>query len=107
MNTSIHFRIDKATKIEAEKIFDGLGLTMSSAIKVFLRTVVRNRSIPFEITKANGFIMPAGTRPEGYRDIGPRVRSGAIGVGGSGGVMKRQSILDDSDDEFDLFELSS
>lgn len=95
MNKTIQFRIDEATKVEAEKIFDGLGLNMSSGIKVFLRTVVRNRSIPFEITRANGFVVPAGTRPEGYQDIHSRTRLRVLGASG----FKKRSILDNEEDD--------
>ncbi len=55
MDTTIQFRIDKATKVSAQKVFGELGLDMSSALKLFLRTVSRTKSIPFEIRTANGF----------------------------------------------------
>ncbi len=55
MNTTIQLRIDKATKVSAQKVFSELGLDMSSAMKLFLRTVSRTKSIPFEIRTVNCF----------------------------------------------------
>ena len=42
-------RIDDTLKRECDKVFDELGLTMTSALNVFLRQVVRTRTIPFII----------------------------------------------------------
>ena len=46
----ISLRIDEKTKREAEEIFCDLGLPMSTAITVFLKTVCREKRIPFELT---------------------------------------------------------
>ena len=50
-------RVDEETKKEAERIFRELGIPMSSAISVFLKAVVRNRGIPFEL-KVEGVAPP-------------------------------------------------
>ena len=42
-------RIDDTLKRECDKVFDELGLNMTSAVTVFLRQVVRTRTIPFII----------------------------------------------------------
>ena len=47
--TNLNVRIDKDIKIYAESIFEELGLNMSTAINVFLRQVIREKAIPFEI----------------------------------------------------------
>lgn len=46
----INIRIDDKLKDEAEKLFDELGLNMSSAFNVFLKQSIRQGGIPFEIT---------------------------------------------------------
>lgn len=46
----VSFRIDEATKQEAEMILDEMGMSVSTAITIFLKTVCRERRIPFEIT---------------------------------------------------------
>lgn len=46
----ISFRIDEELKQSAERALDDMGLTMSSAITVFLKKVSRERRIPFEIS---------------------------------------------------------
>lgn len=54
--TTIQVRIDAKTKREAGKVFEGLGLDFSSAMKIYLRQVVREQSIPFRPGRTvNGF----------------------------------------------------
>ena len=45
----INFRIDDETKRAAEALFKSLGLTMSSAITVFLNQSINERGIPFKV----------------------------------------------------------
>lgn len=47
---SVNIRMDKHIKKEAEQLFAEMGMTMSNAINVFVRQVVRQQKIPFEIT---------------------------------------------------------
>lgn len=49
--TNLNVRIDGDLKKNAEQLFADLGLTMSSAITVFLRSAVDYNGIPFEIKK--------------------------------------------------------
>ena len=49
--SNINIRIDDELKKEAEKLFNDLGINMSSAINVFLKQSVREQKIPFEIRK--------------------------------------------------------
>lgn len=46
----ISLRVDDDVKINAERTFDEIGLSMSSAINIFLKTVVRENRIPFELS---------------------------------------------------------
>ena len=48
--TQISFRIDEEIKHDAEQALSDMGLSMSSAITVFLKKVGRERRIPFEIS---------------------------------------------------------
>ena len=47
--TNLNIRTDKEIKEQADKIFSELGLNMTSAINVFLRTTIRERGIPFPL----------------------------------------------------------
>ena len=47
--TQVNFRIDETVKVNAERALAEMGLTMSSAITLFLTKVGRERRIPFEI----------------------------------------------------------
>lgn len=46
----ISLRIDDEVKRSAEKTSDSIGLSMSAAINIFLKTVIRENRIPFELS---------------------------------------------------------
>ena len=48
---NINVRVDAALKKDAEKLFNELGLNMSSAITMFLKSAVSYEGIPFEIKR--------------------------------------------------------
>ena len=48
--TIIRARVDEMEKLECESIFKSLGLTMSEAIRLFIRQVNTVKGIPFELT---------------------------------------------------------
>lgn len=49
-NTTVSIRIDEDVKKEADKLFNDIGLNISSAVNIFLRQAIRERAIPFKIT---------------------------------------------------------
>lgn len=51
--TNINVRIDENLKRDAEVLFNDLGLTMSSAITIFLKSAVRYDGIPFDVRRNN------------------------------------------------------
>jgi DNA-damage-inducible protein J len=46
----VNIRIDDALKESAEKLFEELGLNMTTAVNIFVRQTVREGGIPFTIT---------------------------------------------------------
>jgi DNA-damage-inducible protein J len=48
--TSLHMRVDKKLKEDAEDLFSQLGFTMTTAINAFLREAVRERRMPLELS---------------------------------------------------------
>ena len=48
--TSLNIRMDKTVKQQADKLFAELGLNMSTAVNIFVRTAVREHRIPFEVS---------------------------------------------------------
>lgn len=46
---NLNIRTDKEIKEKAENIFEELGLNMTTAINMFLRTSIRENGIPFEL----------------------------------------------------------
>ena len=49
----IQVRVDEKTKVQAQSVLGDLHMSMSEAVKLFLRQVVLNRGIPFEIKIPN------------------------------------------------------
>ena len=47
VSTSI--KIDPALKVESQALFESFGLSLSSAINMFLRQAVREQAIPFRV----------------------------------------------------------
>ena len=47
--TNLNIRTDKSVKEQAERIFNELGITMTTAVNMFLRTAIREHGIPFEL----------------------------------------------------------
>ncbi len=47
--TNLNIRTDKDVKDQAEEIFNELGLNMTTAINIFLRTAIREHGIPFDL----------------------------------------------------------
>ena len=47
--TNLNIRTDKDIKDQAEVIFSELGLNMTTASNMFLRTIIRENGIPFNL----------------------------------------------------------
>lgn len=47
--TNLNIRTDKDVKEQAEQLFAELGLNMTTAINLFLRTAIRKHGIPFDL----------------------------------------------------------
>lgn len=59
--TQINIRVDDEVKRDAEVTLDAIGLSMSTAINIFLKKVAREKRIPFELT-AEPFYSDSNTR---------------------------------------------
>jgi DNA-damage-inducible protein J len=49
----IHVRIDDATKERASLAVEAMGLSLSDAVRLFLRRVVADQALPFELKVPN------------------------------------------------------
>ena len=47
--TQINFRIEDDLKTEADYVLDRIGISMSSALNIFIRQLIARRGIPFEV----------------------------------------------------------
>ncbi|MCI8766093.1 MAG: type II toxin-antitoxin system RelB/DinJ family antitoxin [Lachnospiraceae bacterium] len=50
-SVNVTFRVDEELKAQADQLFADLGMSLSTAIHVFLRQSVREQQIPFSISK--------------------------------------------------------
>ena len=48
--TLVNFRIDEKTKKEMEEICDELGITMTTALNIFIKKMTREKRIPFDVS---------------------------------------------------------
>jgi DNA-damage-inducible protein J len=54
---TIQIRIDAKTKEAARKTLEGVGIDMSSAVKLFLTNVINRKGIPLDLRTENGFTL--------------------------------------------------
>ena len=57
----VNVKIDDNVKKDAEDVLDEIGMPMTTAVIIFLKTVARERRIPFEIT-ADSFYSESNMR---------------------------------------------
>lgn len=48
--TLVNFRIDEETKKEMEKVCDELGMTVTTALNIFIKKLTREKRIPFDVS---------------------------------------------------------
>lgn len=63
----IHVRIDEDLKSKASETLDAMGLSLSEAVRVFLKRVATDQAFPFELRVPNAetiAAMEAGNRSE-------------------------------------------
>ena len=58
--TNLNIRIDRDLKMQADRLFNDMGMTLTTAINVFVRQAVLERAIPFKIYRGTEM---AGTKP--------------------------------------------
>ncbi|MBJ7380077.1 MAG: type II toxin-antitoxin system RelB/DinJ family antitoxin [Polynucleobacter sp.] len=59
LTTDIRCRIDAKTKADATQVIETMGLTISDAIRIFLKRVALEGSIPFDLRVPNSKTMAA------------------------------------------------
>lgn len=52
---NVNIRMDSEVKQQAEKLFQDLGMNMTTAINVFVKQAIRARGIPFQIVSEDPF----------------------------------------------------
>ena len=52
--TSLNVKVDRGVKAEADAIANAMGMTLSTAINIFVRQMVSERAIPFKVHLVDG-----------------------------------------------------
>ena len=65
--TNLNIRTEKDVKEQANQIFSDLGLNMTTAINMFLRTTIRENGIPFSLKLDTPNEITAAAIEEGRR----------------------------------------
>ncbi len=52
-SSMLHVRLDDDTKERATATLDAMGLSLSDAVRLFLRRVIADQAIPFEVKAPN------------------------------------------------------
>jgi DNA-damage-inducible protein J len=65
----IRSRIDLETKALADKIFNHMGLTMSQAIRLFLRQTIADQGLPFQVRVPNHVTLKTFKDTDGNRNL--------------------------------------
>ena len=68
MDTTITFRTDSETKRQASEIFDSLGMSLSTALNLFMREAIVLRRYPCSLDYELVQDM-RGTYPQGFFDL--------------------------------------
>ncbi|MDR1915379.1 MAG: type II toxin-antitoxin system RelB/DinJ family antitoxin [Synergistaceae bacterium] len=50
--TNLNIKIDRDLKAEADKLFNDMGMNLTTAVNVFVRQAVLERAIPFKIYRS-------------------------------------------------------
>lgn len=52
-NINVTIRLDETVKTQADELFSDLGITLTSAINMFLKQAIREQRIPFEVKRTS------------------------------------------------------
>lgn len=58
-NVNVTLRIDEQLKKQADELFSDFGLSLNSAMTMFIKQSVREQRIPFEISRNNSVLVTA------------------------------------------------
>jgi len=58
MDTNMTFRMDKEVKLQMAAICSELGMSTSTAFNLFANAFVRAKGMPFQVTLAEGTVVP-------------------------------------------------
>jgi len=50
--TNLNIKIDRELKTKADKLFNDMGMNLTTAVNVFVRQAVLERAIPFKISRS-------------------------------------------------------
>ena len=90
--SNVFARVEPEIKDQAEQVLDQLGIPMSNAVSMFLRQVVLQRGIPFEVKLPESKPVAFGSLTKEQRDA--ELEKGMADIR-EGRTCSAQSVLDE------------
>jgi len=97
--SNIFTRVEPEIKEQAEKVLDQLGIPMSNAINIFLRQIVLQKGIPFEIRLPQSKTIAYGSLTE--EQFNEEIEKGLSDLS-YGKVISAQSVAEKMHREYDV-----
>lgn len=92
----INIKVDDQLKDDVSKIFDEMGIDLTSGIKIYLKKVQQTKKIPFELTSATA---KADNHPNNLNQLLLALAGGSSEQSGIGGSMLKTFEQRDTKDD--------
>ena len=101
--TNINVRVDAVVKHQAETLFAELGMNLSTAMNLFLRSAVRYGGIPFDLRISQ---KPLGLEAMSKPQVDAKLEAGFRSIKAGRG-RSAEEFFDDLEREFDFEKIQS
>lgn len=98
-SSSIYARVEPEVKEQAEKVLEQLGIPMSNAINIFLRQIVLQNGIPFEMKLPDSKVVAYGSLTE--EQFNAEIVKGLSDLS-SGKVVSAESVAEKMHQDYDV-----
>lgn len=98
-SSSIFARVEPEVKKQAEKVLEQLGIPMSNAINIFLRQIVLQKGIPFEMKLPESKIVAYGSLTE--EQFNTEIEKGLSDLS-SGKILSAKVVAEKMHQDYDV-----
>lgn len=98
-SSSIFARVEPEVKKQAEKVLEQLGIPMSNAINIFLRQIVLQKGIPFEMKLPESKVVAYGSLTE--EQFNAEIEKGLSDLS-SGKILSAKVVAEKMHQDYDV-----